>query len=82
MTRGRLTATAVHLAWYIERDGATIVDYRPDGGQLVRVPLGAGGHVDYDVPADMVDDLNRERDVVYARLQAKRRARPAVDETA
>lgn len=68
-----LRANAKQIAWYIERDGGAVT-CRADGSQLVVVPLGSSGHVDYLVPADMVDDLNAERDRVYGILAARRRA--------
>lgn len=66
-------ATLVQLAWYLERDGATIIRHEADGAQVIRVPLGAGGHVTYRVPAEDVAALNAYRDEVYRTLAAKRR---------
>jgi hypothetical protein len=68
----RMAASLVQLAWYLERDGASIAHHHADGGQRVRVPL-AGGHIDYEVPAHLVAQLNRERDLVYRQLAERRR---------
>jgi hypothetical protein len=71
MTRRRpLGATAVQLAWYIERDGAKLVDFAADGSYTVQ-----GAYASWRVPADHRAELDAARDVVYRQLAAKRRAK-------
>lgn len=67
-----MKATLRQLAWYIERDGATVDARRADGSQLVSAPA-LGGSVSWIVTAEYVEELNRERDAAYRVLADRRR---------
>ena len=71
-----MKSTIAQIATYIERDGGKIVRFE-NGEAVVEVPFSSGGHVTYKVPSDLLPELDRERDLVYARLQAKKRAAAA-----
>jgi len=67
-----MKATLPQLATYIERDRAT-VQVNADGSQTVTAPLAGAGHVSWVVPAHLVDDLNRERDLAYRQARDRQR---------
>ena len=69
----KFKATIQQLAWYIERDGAT-VRCAADGCQTV---TSTSTGLSWTVPADMIDELNSERDSVYRVLADRRRAAAA-----
>jgi hypothetical protein len=69
-----MKATIQQLAWYIERDGATLS--RRDGRWIVRAPL-LGGYAEWSLSDAENDELNAERDRVYKRLADRRRAAAA-----